>query len=122
MVQRRAARYVSRRNHNTSSVTAMLEPIGWESLESRRKKLQLITLFKTTKGFVDIPPYLYLRPNTGRTRAGQTNSFHIQTICTDSLKHSFFPATIKLWNSLPASTAEAPDLTSFKRELSLLNI
>jgi hypothetical protein len=32
MVQRRAARYVTRRNHNTSSVTSMLEHLGWESL------------------------------------------------------------------------------------------
>ena len=37
-------------------------------------------------------------------------------------KYSFFPRTIPFWNSLPASIAEAPDLVSFKGELSTLTI
>ena len=36
MVQRRAARYAVNRYRNTSSVTEMLEDLGWETLESRR--------------------------------------------------------------------------------------
>ncbi|KAH3879321.1 hypothetical protein DPMN_003223 [Dreissena polymorpha] len=41
MVQRRAARYVTNRYHNTSSVTSMLDHLQWETLESRRTKAQL---------------------------------------------------------------------------------
>ena len=36
MVQHRAARYVTNRYHNTSSVTSMLDHLEWETLESRR--------------------------------------------------------------------------------------
>ena len=35
-------------------------------------------------------------------------------------KTVFFPRTISLWNKLPASTAEAPDLVLFKQGLSNL--
>ena len=42
MVQRRAAMYCTNRYHNTSSVTDMLQDLNWETLESRRTKLQLV--------------------------------------------------------------------------------
>jgi hypothetical protein len=35
-VQRRAARYVTKRYHNTSSVTSMLNDLNWNTLENRR--------------------------------------------------------------------------------------
>ena len=38
MIQRRAARYVKNRFHNTSSVSDMLHQLEWESLEYRRKE------------------------------------------------------------------------------------
>ena len=41
MVQRLAARYATNRYHNTSSVTDMLQDLDWESLKSRRVKIQL---------------------------------------------------------------------------------
>ena len=44
MVQCRAARFVSRRYHNTSSVTDMLRKLQWELLEHRRWKYRL-TMF-----------------------------------------------------------------------------
>ena len=55
MVQRRAARYCTNRYHNTSSVTEMLGDLQWETLESRRKKIQLTMLFKIVNDLVDIP-------------------------------------------------------------------
>ena len=62
MVQRRAARYVTNRYHNTSSVTSMLDHLEWETLESRRTKNQLIMFFKIVHGLVDIPADKYLTP------------------------------------------------------------
>ena len=41
-VQRRAARYVTNRYHNTSSVTDMLQNLNWPSLEIRRTRVRLI--------------------------------------------------------------------------------
>ena len=55
MVQKKAARYVTIRYHNTSSLTSMLDHLEWESLETRRTKHRLIMLFKIVHGLVDIP-------------------------------------------------------------------
>ena len=66
MVQRRAARYVTNRYHNTISVTSMLDHLEWETLESRRTKNQLIMFFKTVHGLVDIPADKYLTPHLHR--------------------------------------------------------
>jgi hypothetical protein len=74
-------------------------------------------LYKISNGLVDIPADLYLITNDGRTRMGNKNTFKQHRARTDTLNHSFFPASIKIWNSLPAAVAEAPDLKSFKREL-----
>ena len=54
MIQRRAARYVSNRFRNTSSVSSMLDALQWEPLESRRTKIQLTLLFKIINDLVDI--------------------------------------------------------------------
>ena len=45
-VQRRAARYVTNRYHNTSSVTDMLHNLNWSSLEIRRTRVRLIMFYK----------------------------------------------------------------------------
>jgi hypothetical protein len=48
MVQRRAVRYVQNNYHNTSSVTSMIDTLGWPTLAERRLKTRLIMLFKIT--------------------------------------------------------------------------
>ena len=121
MVQRRAARYTTRRYRNTSSVTDMLESLNWESLQSRRTKIQLTMLFKIINNLVDIPSSTYLTPSRTRTRAAHTQKMLQYHTRTDTFKYSFIPRTIPVWNHLPASVAEAPDLVSFKRGLSTLS-
>ena len=69
MVQRRAARYVTNRYHNTSSVTSILDHLDWESLEARGTKHRLIMFFKIVNGHVDIPSDAYLTPASTRTRS-----------------------------------------------------
>ena len=118
MVQRRAARYATNRYRNTSSVTDMLENLNWETLETRRTKSQLTMMFKIPHGLVDIPADDYLTPASTRTRALHTKKLRQYASSTDALKYSFFPRTITTWNSLSASIADAPDLVSYKRELS----
>ena len=121
MVQRRAAKYTTRSYRNTSSVTDMLESLNWESLQSRRTKIQLTMLFKIINNLVDIPSDTYLTPSRTRTRAAHTQKMLQYHTRTDTFKFSFIPRTIPVWNHLPASVAEAPDLVSFKRGLSTLS-
>ena len=117
MVQRRAARYVTNRHHNTSSVTSMIDHLQWDTLECRRNKAQVAMLFKIANNLVDIQEELYL--TRAPTRPRSANDRQYQRISTSRLyrQKSFFPRTITEWNNLPSSVVNAPDLVSFKQEL-----
>ena len=52
MVQRRAARYVTNRYHNTSSVGDMINQLAWPSLEDRRREARLAMLYKMKNNLV----------------------------------------------------------------------
>ena len=120
MVQRRAARFTTRRYRNTSSVSEMLDHLCWETLESRRTKSSLTMLYKVVNDLVDIPASTYLTPGSSRTRSSHSLKFRQCQCSLNSFKYSFFQVTVIHWNSLPATVAEAPDLVSFKRGLSAL--
>ena len=49
-VQRRAARFVLTRHHNTSSVSEMLNILNWPSLAQRRQDARLRLLYKALNG------------------------------------------------------------------------
>ena len=80
MVQRRSAPFGTNRYRNTSSVTDMLDYLGWKSHETRRSKLQLIVLYKIVHGLIDIPPTDYLTQTNSRNR-----SAHISTSISSTL-------------------------------------
>ena len=117
MVQRRAARFVLQRHHNTSSVTDMLKSLEWESLASRRTKSSLTIFFKIQHSLIAIPPPAFVCPSL-RPRPGSPHQLQIPFCQTDSYKNSFFPRTIRQWNSLPSPTATLSSLPSFKAALS----
>jgi hypothetical protein len=66
MVQRRAARYVQNNYHNTSSVTSMIDTLGWPTLAERRLKTRLIMLYKITHALIAIPNNILI-PTDSRT-------------------------------------------------------
>ena len=66
MVQRRAARWVTGRYHNTSSVSDMLRSLDWQSLEQRRVDSRLSMLFKIRHHLVAIDEESCLKRGTGR--------------------------------------------------------
>ncbi len=94
-VQRRAARFVNRDYHRESSVTKMLEELGWADLEERRREARLILLFKVTKGLVAINQSEYLIPQTTRTRKTNSQNFQYHHTNTRQFANSFFLATKK---------------------------
>ena len=75
-IQRSAARFVANDHRRTSSVTAMLNRLKWQSLESRRLQQQLLMLYKIKTGLVNIhlPPTL-LTPSVEPGAATQTSLF-----------------------------------------------
>ena len=120
MVQRRAARFVSRRYHNTSSVTDMLRKLQWESLEHRRWKARLTMFYKVQFGLVAVPlPDVVTR--APRERPGHPHQFQTPYCSTNSYRDSFFPLAIVQWNALPSSVACRASLPLFQADLSSLS-
>ena len=103
MIQIRAARFTTNRYRNTSSVSSMLDHPQWELLESRRSKTQLTTFYKVVYDLLNIPSSACLTPSTARTRSSHTKKFRRFSPSTECFKSSFFPQTVPLWNSLPAT-------------------
>ena len=110
-VQRRAARWVTGRFHNTSSVSDMLINLGWRSLQQRRVDMRLAVAYKIVHGLVAIPlgPYLNI----------QRNMIHLQPIAarTKYYQYSFFPRTVSDWNQLPRDILLAKSLAIFKSRI-----
>ena len=115
MVQRRAARFVCNRYHNTSSVSDMISNLSWQSLETRRQIARTAMLYKALHGLVNLPTdNTYLPKSTRSTRNSNPHTFIPYSTSTDSLKYSFYPRTITNWNRLPTTVVTAPSVDSFK--------
>ena len=61
-IQRRAARFVTRDYHRTTSVAGLLSRLEWRTLEERRRRARLTLLFKIKNNLVDIDANQYLTP------------------------------------------------------------
>ncbi|KAI8518891.1 hypothetical protein Bbelb_021480 [Branchiostoma belcheri] len=118
MVQRRAARYVTNNYYRTSSVTDMINKLGWQSLTHRRKNARLATLYKITNNVISVPHASRVVPATRCSR--RTNhALKLQTIASRNnfYRLLFFPRAIKEWNELEPGVAEAGSLAQFKSGL-----
>ena len=121
IVQRRAARFVLGRYHNTSSVTDMLQQLNWESLCQRRAKMRLTMFYKSQHALVALPlPAVVQLPIRPRPR--YPHAFQVPYCSTDAYKFSFFPRAVVQWNNLPAYIAMAPTLDQFKGGLAQLYV
>ena len=117
-VQRRAARYVTGRFRNRSSVDSMIHTLNLPPLAQRRKEARLTMLHKITSGTVAIQKEQYLQPPQRLSRHMHINSYKIPTFRTDYRKYSFFPRTITEWNNVPPEIASAVTLEEFKSQVS----
>ena len=113
-VQRRAARFVVSDYDFSSSVTSILNELKWCSLEVRRQVSRLMMFYKILQGSVALElPYEISLIDTvtrGHNRRYQTPFSRI-----DIHKFSFFPATVRLWNSSPDSVVNLDSFEAFRR-------
>ena len=121
-VQRRAARFTLQRYHNTSSVTEMLDQLKWEPLSTRRARDRLTLFYKATNGLIAIDTEGYLIPASSRTRSSHDQKYMYLWSRTNYMKFTFFPRTIPLWNSLPASVVESTNAQDFKANLAQVEL
>ena len=101
IVQNRAARFVTGNyNFETGSMTGILEHLKWESLKKLRRDSRLILLYKGLKGKASITTY-DLIPLVRHCRNDHSTAKQVPIANTDIYKCSFFPQTIRDWNSFP---------------------
>ena len=121
-VQKRAARFVKNNPHRRSgpqpSVTAMVEDLGWETLQNRRLNNRQTLLYKIINNQVEIPANYHPVPNNNRdSRRCHNHQFTRLQSDINTHKFSFIPRTIVDWNSLPSDVVAAKSLDSFKKRL-----
>ena len=119
MVQRKAARYVLNCYERSASVTEMLKQLDWETLELRRKKARLIMLYKMHCNLVEMAQQKYLEPTGCSSRHMHKFSYKVPASKTNYHLYSFFPNTIRDWNSLPLNVVEARSINSFRAQLNM---
>ena len=95
-VQRGAARYVTNRYHNTSSIRNMIEHLNWQSLADRRSDARLVMLYKISHELVAVPKTDKLIPPFRLSR-NMPNSFSYYS-------HSHTKYHQHVWNSRQQST------------------
>ena len=121
MVQQLAARYITSRHRNTSSVSDMLQSLRWRSLEARRKDARLCMMFKTDRELVVIQKEgRLLQPIRHDTRHKHSTAYQPNSSQIDKRKMSFFPRTMRDGNAPPPDIAELKTLEAFKAAVSSL--
>jgi len=89
-VQRRAARFTLGWYRRTSSVNAMLTPLNWEPLASRRRAVRLM-FYKIHYGLVATPMPLDIKLHPVPTRVENSLAYHIPPSSCDYHLYSFSP-------------------------------
>ena len=130
-LQRQAAVVCTCAFRNTS-YERLLDELGWNTLDERRKLSRLGLFYKMShkpctgndictdcRNKVGVPEYLRkLVPKTVGERSGYVlrNANDLTTIKTKKVKvyNSFVPKTVREWNNLDSNYRYAPSLSSFK--------
>ena len=120
-IQRRAARWTTSGFSSRSSVTAMLEKLGWRSLQQRRAYARLCLFFCIVSGLVAIPMPEYIQPNNRVSRYCHSMAFRQVHTSADYYKYSFYPLAIVQWNALPEWVVCLPTLDVFKEAVGKLH-
>ena len=115
-VQRQAARFIVRNYEGTASVGAILDELGWKSLQGRRKARKLCMLYKLPYGNLAAGRMLHLIPmQWASTHLKFSNAYKVPYSRTNYHKYLFFSRTIREWNSSLEDTATLPNLDSFSK-------
>ena len=111
-VNKRAARFVTG-NHlrEHGNTLKNMETLGWPPLIDRRTRLKMSMLYKTTNNLICVPSK-DLVPNPRKP-----GTFRVPSSSVNSHLGSFFPSTIRLWNSVPYELRSKPSLDGFKDSL-----
>ena len=118
-LNKRAARFITG-NHvlEHGNTKKNMNALGWPPLQERRAKIKLQTLYKIRTNIIHAPLEDLIPLNTPR----RPLNYFVPQSSVDAHLHSFFPSSIRLWNSLPESIKASDSLTTFKQSISNVTI
>ena len=87
----------------------MINQLGWESLQQRRKQDKVIMMYRIVYRLVAIPTVVLIH-----TMSIRGNLFLVPYARTVTYQKSLFPDTIRIWN---ANITICPSLDQFKSEV-----
>lgn len=100
-LQNQAARFVCNNYSPYSSISEMKATLGWDLLHMRRQKLRLKLLHRIYNNQTGINRYNYLlEPDYISSRCDNNKKISAYNCRTNTFYYSFFPKTIRQWNSL----------------------
>ena len=121
MIQRKAARFCRNNYRRESSVTELIETLGWDSLQLRRKQARLSLMYKLSNNLIDINlENLLSRNHELRTRRSHVFKYKVPIAKIDTFKFSLFPRTIAEWNTLPSDVVNSSSLNILKSKISTI--
>ena len=91
-----------------------LKALNLTTLEARRERGALITLYKCTTGMIDIDKEDFIKPGNRRTR-GHSKKLQNKQGQKDVKKFSFPNRYISAWNDLPEHIVSAKNIHQFKK-------
>ena len=118
-VQREAALVCTGAYKHTRNINLM-EELGWDSLDVRRKNQKVCLMFKIQNDLV--PTYL---AESCPPLVGEATTYNLRNAADIALppgnkqgySSSFFPSTVRLWNSLDVGIKNKDTIDSFKYHL-----
>ncbi|XP_072018615.1 uncharacterized protein [Amphiura filiformis] len=122
-VQRKAVRFITGNYRRRSSVTALRADLGFPTLQQRRLASRLTLFYKIHNQEVSVQiPCHYIPQDTPsiKTRRTHEEQYKIIRARTEVYKNSYFPATIPVWNKLPASIVTSTSSQTFKTKIQQL--
>ena len=98
----------------TSSVTSMLQELGWEDLQSRRDQNKITMMYTIACNLAAEIPSGQNLTATGAATRGHHQRFLSMHCSINAYKESFFLSTVRLWNGLSTNFISAPTLDALK--------
>ena len=97
--QHRAVMWTTSNYDYRSSVTAILQSLGWRTLEQRRADARLCLFYKIVYGLVAVPLPVYIQPPNRLSQHCHSMTFTQIHTSKDFYKYSFYPLAIVQWNA-----------------------
>ena len=124
-VQKRAVRMIVGL-HGRTYEEKLIE-LGLKTLESRRKRYDLVQTFKIINGFDKVNSSIWFRMvDDQQTRLTRNTSYNKNLIATrfkTDIRRNFFSCrVVSLWNNLPIEVKESKSVISFKTKLENIDI